>query len=109
MAGIQLSGLASGMDTEGMITQLMAIERQPRLRLALQQAAARARQDALQSIDTKLDAVRTAASDLGSLLTWTLKQTASVSDATKASATVTGGVGPGIYSLAVTRLATAEQ
>ena len=37
MAGIQVGGLASGMDTESIITQLMSIEQAPRTRTARQQ------------------------------------------------------------------------
>jgi flagellar capping protein FliD len=33
MAGIQLSGLVSGLDTQSIISQLMAVERQPRTRI----------------------------------------------------------------------------
>ena len=42
MTGIQLSGLASGMDTDAIISQLMSIESQPRTRVARQQVAIQA-------------------------------------------------------------------
>ena len=32
MAGLQLSGLASGMDTNSIVTQLMSLEQAPRTR-----------------------------------------------------------------------------
>ena len=38
MAGIQLSGLASGLDTASIIDSLMAVERQPRTRIEMRQA-----------------------------------------------------------------------
>jgi flagellar hook-associated protein 2 len=109
MAGIQLSGLASGMDTEGMISQLMAIERLPRLRLTYQQAAVKARQEGLQSIDTKLKALKTAAEALSSVATWAPTQSVSVNDATRLAARTTGPSGPGAYELDINRLATSEQ
>ena len=43
MAGIQVGGLASGMDTESIITQLMSIEQVPRTRVARQQVTVQAR------------------------------------------------------------------
>jgi flagellar hook-associated protein 2 len=109
MAGIQLSGLASGMDTEGMIAQLMAIERLPRQRLTFQQAAVKARQEGLQNIDTKLKALKTAADALASAATWAPTQSVSVNDATRLSARITGPSGPGGYELDINRLATTEQ
>src|SRR3954454_21001128 len=109
MAGIQLTGLSSGLDTEGMITQLMAIERQPRDKLSLKQTALHARQDRLSSIFDKLKSLKTAADALASVSTWTATQTVAVSDATDASVRLTGGAGPGTYTVNATRLASAEQ
>ena len=64
MAGIQIGGIASGMDTESIITQLMSIESAPRTRTARQQVTVQARQDALRQIDTKLTNLKLAAGDL---------------------------------------------
>src|SRR4051794_37220822 len=109
MAGIQLSGLSSGLDTEGMISQLMAIERQPRTKMTLKQTALHARQDALSAINDKLKSLKTAADALSSVATWAPTQTVAVSNLAEATARVTGGAGPGTYSVNVTRLASAEQ
>jgi flagellar hook-associated protein 2 len=109
VAGIQLSGLASGLDTESLITSLLSIERLPRTRLTLQQAAARAREESLTQIRDRLTSLKTATDALSSAATWAPVQTASVTDATKASARVTSGVGPGAYTVNVTAMATAEQ
>ena len=49
MAGLQVGGLASGMDTESIITQLMSIEQAPRNRAARQGVTIQARQDALRA------------------------------------------------------------
>ena len=54
MAGIQLSGLSSGLDTEGIISGLMAAESVPRNKLANQQIVIQARKDILADIETKL-------------------------------------------------------
>ena len=50
MTGIQIMGLASGLDTESIISQVMSVESQPRTRVARQQVAVQARQDALRQI-----------------------------------------------------------
>jgi flagellar hook-associated protein 2 len=109
MAGIQLSGLSSGLDTEGIISGLMAAESVPRNKLANQQIVIQARKDILADIETKLKSLGTAASDLSSVLTWTPSQTVDVSDTSEATARVTGGAGPGTYVVNVTRLASADQ
>ncbi|HEU4658574.1 MAG TPA: flagellar cap protein FliD N-terminal domain-containing protein, partial [Capillimicrobium sp.] len=109
MAGISFGGLASGLDTESIISSLMAIERQPRSRLVLSQTAANARNDALKDIQAKLKTLRTAANDLGSVLLWGPKQTISSTEESKVSATMSGGAAPGGYNLKVTQLATATQ
>ncbi len=109
MAGIQLSGLASGLDTEGMITQLMALERRPRTRVEFKQAAVQARQDALGDIVGKLRTLKLAAADLKSPLLWSEKQSVTVSDQTKLEAKRVSTVAAGTYDVTVDRLATATQ
>src|SRR3954452_17492582 len=109
MAGVQLSGLSSGLDTEGIISGLMSVEQAPRQQLVLRQAAAQARKDKLAAIETKLTTLKTASTDLASALTWLPAQTVDTSDTTKAAARVTGGAGPGGYNLVVTQLASADQ
>ena len=107
--GITLSGLSSGLDTNSIIQQLMAVESQPRQAIADKQSLAQARQDALKAIQGKMQAVRTASDNLNSVLTWAPTQNADISDSTKASVRVTGGAGPGGYNLVVSKLASADQ
>lgn len=109
MAGIQLTGLATGLDTEALVSQLMASESVGRTRIVLQQARADARRDGLNDVRAKLTTARDAAAALGSAATWTPTQTASSSDEAKATARILSGAGPGGYQVAVTRLASAEQ
>lgn len=109
MAGISFGGLASGIDTESIIASLMAIDRQPRNRLLLEQSAANAREQALKDIQARLKTLRTATEDLGTALLWSPKQTIASTDETKIAATMTGGAAPGGYNLEVTALATATQ
>lgn len=109
MAGIQLTGLASGLDTEAIISQLMSIERGPRTQLSLRQAREQARHDALADISSRLSSLKTAATALRSAATWSDTQSADTSDPTRATARRTGGAGAGGYELEVTSLAGAEQ
>ena len=64
MAGIQLTGLASGMDWKTTVTQLMQIERIPQDNLRKQQAAAQKLQSAYDTLKTNLLTLKTAASAL---------------------------------------------
>ncbi|HKE80687.1 MAG TPA: flagellar filament capping protein FliD [Solirubrobacteraceae bacterium] len=109
MTGIQITGLASGLDTESIISQLMSIESQPRTRMARQQVAVQARQDALRQIDTKLTNLKLAATDLRSAVLWTPVQTSSSSSESVLTARMTGAAAPGAATVEVQNLASAEQ
>src|SRR5689334_9987315 len=105
MAGLQLSGLASGLDTQSIIDQLMAVERQPRTRIEMRQATEQARRDGLNQVQTQLKTLSDAASALRSIGTWADTQTATSNDTSKLDVTRTGGAGPGGYDVTITRLA----
>ena len=109
MAGIQLGGLASGMDTESVIAQLMQLEAQPASRMAQQKKVSEAREQALKDILSRVKNLQTAARDLKSVATWADTQIVESSDATKISATRVGGAGPGGYSISVSKLAAGDQ
>jgi flagellar hook-associated protein 2 len=109
MAGLQLSGLASGLDTQAIIGQLMAVERQPRTRIEMRQATEQARRDGLNQVQTQLKTLSDAASDLRSIGTWADTQTATSNDTSKLDVTRTGGAGPGGYDVTITRLASSTQ
>jgi len=108
-SAIQFTGLASGLDTEAIITQLMAVERQPRTRLTLRQVAAQAQSDSLGAIRTKLTSLTLATTGLSSAALWAPTQSVDTTDATKVTARRTGGAGPGGYQVEVTSLASSEQ
>lgn len=109
MAGIQLMGLGSGMDTGAMLDSLMAIERQPRQKIAYKQVAAEARKTALTDIQSRLNTLKFASTDLGGVLAWGDTQTVSSSNDAKLAAVRNGGVGPGTYSFDVTQMASAAR
>jgi flagellar hook-associated protein 2 len=109
VAGLQLGGLVSGMDTETIIQQLLSIDRTPETRWGYQKVAAQTRQTALRDVETRLKSLKTAASDLGSSLLWTPTQQATSADPTKVGARLTGGAAPGGFNLQVTPMAASAQ
>src|SRR3954468_5445926 len=109
MAGIQLGGLASGLDTASIIDSLMAVERQPRTRIEMRQASEQARRDGLNQVTTQLKTLQDAATALRSAGTWADTQTATSSDTTKLAVTRTGGARPGGDGIAGARLAAPSQ
>ena len=104
MAGIQLGGLASGLDTNSMITQLLQVEAQPKVKMAQKQSVEQIRQQALKDIQTRLTNLSTAIESLGDSSVWGDVQTVESGDSTKVAATRTGA-----YSIGVTQLARANQ
>src|SRR3954468_20969670 len=108
-ASLNLSGLASGVDTNSIVDQLMAIERQPRTRLQWRQSAIEARQNALKDVDTRLTNLLNAAKALRDVVTWTDSQTVSSSDPTKVTARRLSSAPAGPATVDVTQLATTEQ
>src|SRR4051812_31549819 len=106
---ISLSGMASGLDTESIIGQLMAIEQNKVTAVQKRQVSVTQHKTDLQTVKTKLDAVKTAATDLQAAALWKPKQTTASSDATKIDVTVLGGAGIGGQSIEVARLASSAQ
>jgi flagellar hook-associated protein 2 len=109
MAGLSLGGLASGMDTDAVISQLMALESQSKTRLTVQQYKTEARKTALDQVATKLRALKSAADDLKSVGTWGNVQTVESTDAARVGARFVSGAAVGSYSIEVTQLARADQ
>jgi flagellar hook-associated protein 2 len=109
MAGIAISGLASGLDVESIISGLMQVERAPRARLELRQGQAKAREDALREISAKLVAVSDAAAALRSTSLWEDVQSVESSAPESVGARRLSGTGPGGYQVEVTQLARAER
>src|SRR3954447_17361336 len=106
---INFGGLASGLDTNSIVDQLMAIERQPETRLKTQQSQIKQKKTDLGSLQTTLQNLQFAAEDLKSPTLWLDTQSVDVNDPTKIAATRTGGAGTGGYSVTVTQLASASQ
>ena len=108
MAGISISGIASGLDIESIISKLMQVENAPRARLELRQGQVRAREEALRDVSAKLQSVADAATALRSTSLWTDVQSVE-STSTAVAARRLSGTGPGGYQVQVSQLARAEQ
>ena len=106
---LNVTGLASGLDTNQLVSQLMAIERQPRDRLAAQQTLVSATRSLLQGFQTKLQSVSDAALALRSPTLFTQSQSVESSDPTRVLASTATGAGVGGYQVSVTQLANAAQ
>jgi flagellar hook-associated protein 2 len=108
---LNIGGLASGLDTNAIIDQLMAIERLPRTKLDQKASLITARQQALADFQSRLRAVEAAAKDLRSVTLWSQRQTVATSDATRLSAAIVAGAGAGVggYQVEVSQLANAAQ
>jgi flagellar hook-associated protein 2 len=106
---VSLSGMASGLDTESIISQLMAIEQNKVTAVQRRQISVTQHKTDLTTIKTKLDAVKTAAADLSSAATWKPVQATSSSDPTKVDVTMLAGAGIGGHSIQVDKLASSAQ
>jgi len=104
MAGISASGLGSGLDINSIISQLMAIERQPMTALATKEASYQAKLSAFGTLKGALSSLQTAALTLKTATTFTGKS-ASVSDSTVLTASASSTTAAGSYSISVTQLA----
>ena len=105
-SGLGLSGLSSGLDTSGIITKLMAIESQPQTLLQNQLSNVSTYRNALQSVNTQLAAIATAAktaATAGSLTAFTASSDTSGVTATAAATATAGSV-----SFTVGTVATAQ-
>ena len=108
---LNIGGLASGLDTNSIIDQLMAVERQPRTKLDTKASLITAKQSVLADFQSRLRAVEAAAQDLRSVSLWSPAQRAVTSDPTRISAALVTGAGAGVggYQVEVSQLASSAQ
>lgn len=104
-----VTGLSSGLDTNSIVQQLLAIDRQPEVRWAQQQAVEQARKSALADIKTRLQNLQTALATLTDTAAWGNKQSVTSSNTSVVGVSYSGTPPAGSWSFAVTQLATAEQ
>ncbi|MCU1346039.1 MAG: flagellar hook-associated 2 domain protein [Acidimicrobiia bacterium] len=104
---INFSGLSSGLDTNAIITAMMAVEKRPQVLLQNRQTAYQAMDSAFGSVITKLNALQTAARNIGNPIDWT-PVTASSSDTTRATVTSSNASTTGSVSFTVQSLASLD-
>jgi flagellar hook-associated protein 2 len=109
MSTMSIGGLASGLDTSSIISQLMALEQGPRNLLDVKSQQVQTQQTLLKGFQTQLRTLQTAAADLRSVTLFTQTQAVESSDPTKISVVSTTGAGVGGYQLEVSQLANAGQ
>jgi flagellar hook-associated protein 2 len=109
--GIALSGLASGLDTNTMVTQLMAISRAKLTKVQYSQDAANGKKAALNDVASSLSAFKSAADALKSTANGTYAQTQTVesSDTSRLVAAKISGTGIGGHTIKIDRLASSAQ
>ena len=108
-AALQVTGLASGLDTAKIVSQMMDIQKRPVTALQSQQQKLTARNTQLTTIQQALKKVNDDALSLLDPRIYRGTQKAISSDATRVAASTTTGAGVGGYQVAVTQLANAAQ
>ncbi len=107
MAGMSVStGLISGMDTAGIIDQLMQVEANSQTLLAQRKSADQSKATAYRAVNTRFAALQTAAEALAKPETWTAAKATSSSPAV--TATAAAGAAIGSVTFAVTKTATSH-
>jgi len=106
---LSASGVGSGLDVKGLISQLMAVEQRPLTLLATQEAKYQAKLSSLGSIKGALSSLQTAAQSLATAST--ASYSASVSDSAVLTATGSSSAVAGNYSVSVdgTKLAQGQK
>jgi flagellar hook-associated protein 2 len=104
-----IGGIASGLDTTGIIEQLMALERQPVTKLQSTQAQLRRTDDAWVQVSTRLSALRTATDAIARPDRFTSMVAVSSSNTDVATVTRAGTNATGSLTFSVRKLAAAHQ
>ena len=104
---ISSPGIGSNLDVNGIVSQLMTIERQPVIRLAQKAASFQAKLSAIGSIKGALSSFQSTIRALSDISKFQAVRV--TSDATIATATGSSAAVPGTYALEVTKLAQAQK
>lgn len=106
MGGLRIGGLASGLDVDGLVRQLMTMERRPVRQLELQRDNLTSQAGAWRDINSRLNTLRSRASDLVASAAFSAKRV-TVGDPAALKATVETGATAGIFDVTINSLATA--
>jgi len=107
MATISSPGIGSGLDVKSIVSQLVALEKQPLTKLQVDAATVNTRISAFAQIKSLVSTLSDAAGTLSSLTTWNAVTAASTNSAA-VSATAIGGTAANSFSVQVTALAKAQ-
>ena len=107
MAGLSISGLASGIDTTSVINSLIAVAAGPQNQLKIQLGTEQSKLAAYQEINTKLTALQTAATALSQVSTWGATAATSSDPSVLVSGSSTALAGT-MTTLTVTQLAQSQ-
>ena len=107
MATISSPGIGSGLDINSIVTQLIAIERQPIVQLQREASSVQAKLSTYGKLQSGISSLRDAASALTSSSTWG-QTVGTSSDATAVTASTNTSSKPGTYSVQATSLASAQ-
>ena len=107
MASISSPGMGSGLDISGIVTKLVALERQPLVQLQKAASSMQSRLSLYGQVKSQLSNLEDAANKLGSADGWT-GMTVSSSNPAAISATAVSGSAAASFSVEVTRLASRQ-
>jgi len=102
--GISIGGISSGLDTAQIITDLMKLEREPYNRMATRKTNLSSEQAIFRTLNTKLNTLKTAVSDLLLNSTYSLVSATS-SDESVVKVTADEGASTGNFNINVTQTA----
>lgn len=108
MASITSSGIGSGLDVAGLVTQLMAAERQPLVALDRKEVGFQAQLSAYGTFKGSLSAFQSSMAGLGNISKFRGFKT-TTSDATVVTASAASTAANGSYAIEVTQLAQAQK
>lgn len=107
MATISSAGIGSGLDVKSIVSQLVALEKQPLTKLQTKADAVKAQVSAFGQIKSMVSALSDAVRGLSSVTGWNAV-TATSSDTASVSVSAIGGASPTVFSVGVTTLAKAQ-
>lgn len=102
-----IGGIASGLDTNTIISQLMEVEKLPLTRMENNKSVINAKQDVFRSVNSKLSKLRDLAFDLSQVSTFRVS-TAQSSDETTVNVHSSSATVEGAYEIEVEKLAKAQ-
>jgi len=107
--GISAAGMLSGLDVDGLVTSLMAIEKQPLQSVQSKQASVNAKVSAFGTLKSAVSTFQTAVKALTAEGLQAMTSTSSKTDVIGVSATKDGGATAGSYSIEVSQLAQSDK